>query len=250
MNIDLLKKKKLGITILGGGTRSVAYAGLLKALEENDIKLNSIIGSSGGAVVGASYAFGRTPEEILHHFEVFKPLEPFNPIRLIIRRGIDYTQWEEHASKLIPKDKQIQDASIKLLIRAVNLDTNNSEYIAQGSVVKAIIASSAILQGYEYDGHKYIDGDYDPETGVEYHKKLGSEIIILCYIKSKDDPSPVKLSITQENALNSDIELHKPDITIEIPVESEFILSKKHISKNYLSGYNEMNKFLRSMEKS
>ena len=59
MDIDTLRKKKLGITILGGGIKSVAYAGLLKALEENDIKIHSIIGSSGGAVVGTSYAFGK-----------------------------------------------------------------------------------------------------------------------------------------------------------------------------------------------
>lgn len=245
MKIDTLRKKKLGITILGGGVKSVAYAGLLKSLEENGIKLHSIIGSSGGAVVGASYAFGKSPEDILHHFETFNPLKPFNPLRLIIHRRIDYTCWENHASKLVPIDMRIQDARIKLAIRAVDLDKNDSEYISEGSVVKAVIASSAILQGYEYNGHRYIDGDYDPETGVELHKKFGSELTLLCYIKSRNNSSPMKIGITQENALNSDIELHRPDMILEIPVESGFLLSKKHILKNYRRGYDAMSNFLK-----
>lgn len=78
-------------------------------------------------------------------------------------------------------DSQIQDANIKLAIRAVDLETNNSKYMTSGSAVKAVIASSAILSGYNYDGHNYIDGDYDPETGVLEHKKW-EQILYCCVI--------------------------------------------------------------------
>ncbi len=45
-----------------------AHAGVLKALEENNIQIDYIIGTSIGAFVGALYASGYSPEEIENFF--------------------------------------------------------------------------------------------------------------------------------------------------------------------------------------
>jgi len=56
--------QKLGLVLSGGGSRGVAHIGVLKALEENNIPIDYIAGTSMGAVVGGLYAAGYTPGEI------------------------------------------------------------------------------------------------------------------------------------------------------------------------------------------
>ena len=50
--------KKLGLALGAGGSRGVAHIGFLKALEEADIRVDYIVGSSMGSVVGGAYAAG------------------------------------------------------------------------------------------------------------------------------------------------------------------------------------------------
>ena len=48
----------------GGAAKGIAHIGVLKALEENGIPIDYVIGTSMGAVVGSLYAAGYSPEEI------------------------------------------------------------------------------------------------------------------------------------------------------------------------------------------
>ena len=55
---------KTGIVLSGGGVRGFAHLGLLQVLEELEIKPDAISGVSAGAIVGALYATGHSPEKI------------------------------------------------------------------------------------------------------------------------------------------------------------------------------------------
>ena len=48
----------IGIALAGGGIRGIAHAGVLKALEENDIQIDAKSGTSAGSIVAALYAMG------------------------------------------------------------------------------------------------------------------------------------------------------------------------------------------------
>lgn len=61
--------KTFGLTLSGGGVRALAHAGMLKALEQYGLRPVAISGTSGGALVGALYASGKTPEEIINFFK-------------------------------------------------------------------------------------------------------------------------------------------------------------------------------------
>jgi NTE family protein len=56
--------QKVGLVLSGGGPRGVTHVGVLKALEENNIPIDFITGTSMGAVVGGLYAAGYSPDEI------------------------------------------------------------------------------------------------------------------------------------------------------------------------------------------
>ena len=61
--------KTFGLVLSGGGVRALAHAGVLKALEEHDLHPALISGTSGGALVGALYASGKTPEQLIDFFK-------------------------------------------------------------------------------------------------------------------------------------------------------------------------------------
>jgi NTE family protein len=60
----LSKAQGIGVVLSGGGASGFAHIGVLKALEENNIPINYITGTSSGALVGAMYACGYSPVEI------------------------------------------------------------------------------------------------------------------------------------------------------------------------------------------
>lgn len=59
-----ISAQKIGVVLSGGGASGVAHIGVLKALEENNIPIDYITGTSMGALIGGLYASGYTPAEI------------------------------------------------------------------------------------------------------------------------------------------------------------------------------------------
>lgn len=58
-------RQSVGLVLSGGGAKGIAHIGVIKALEENDIPIDFVAGTSMGAIVGGLYAAGYTPEEML-----------------------------------------------------------------------------------------------------------------------------------------------------------------------------------------
>ena len=56
--------QKVGVVLSGGGAAGIAHIGVLKALEDNNIPIDYIVGTSMGAVVGGLYASGYSIQEI------------------------------------------------------------------------------------------------------------------------------------------------------------------------------------------
>ena len=56
--------QKVGLVFSGGAAKGLAHVGVLKALEENEIPIDYIVGTSMGGIVGGCYAAGMSPEQI------------------------------------------------------------------------------------------------------------------------------------------------------------------------------------------
>ncbi len=67
--------QSVGLVLSGGGSKGIAHIGVIQALEDNDIPIDYITGTSMGAIVGGLYACGYTPDEMLE---------------LILSRGFSY----------------------------------------------------------------------------------------------------------------------------------------------------------------
>lgn len=57
--------QKVGLVLSGGGAKGLSHIGVIKALEENNIPIDYISGTSMGALVGSMYAIGMTPDEMV-----------------------------------------------------------------------------------------------------------------------------------------------------------------------------------------
>ncbi|RZI86695.1 MAG: hypothetical protein EOP15_16175 [Pseudomonas sp.] len=57
-------RPKVGLVLSGGAARGLAHIGVLKALEEQGVRVDAIAGTSMGAVIGGLYASGYSVEEL------------------------------------------------------------------------------------------------------------------------------------------------------------------------------------------
>lgn len=60
--------QSVGLVLSGGGAKGLSHIGVIKALEENDIPIDYICGTSMGAIVGGLYSIGLSPDEMLALF--------------------------------------------------------------------------------------------------------------------------------------------------------------------------------------
>jgi NTE family protein len=58
------RAQKVGLVLSGGAAKGIAHVGVLKALEENEIPVDYIVGTSMGGIIGGCYAAGMSPDEI------------------------------------------------------------------------------------------------------------------------------------------------------------------------------------------
>lgn len=63
--LGALWSQKVGLVLSGGGAKGITHIGLIKALEENNIPIDYIAGTSMGAIVGGMYAMGSSPDEMI-----------------------------------------------------------------------------------------------------------------------------------------------------------------------------------------
>lgn len=62
---DSGKPMSVGLVLSGGGAKGIAHIGVIRALEENNIPIDYIAGTSMGAIIGGLYACGYTTEEMM-----------------------------------------------------------------------------------------------------------------------------------------------------------------------------------------
>ncbi len=61
--------QSVGVVLSGGGAKGMAHIGVLRVLEENNIPIDYIAGTSIGAIIGGLYAAGYSTEEMEELFK-------------------------------------------------------------------------------------------------------------------------------------------------------------------------------------
>ena len=153
--------KKLALVLGGGAAKGYAHIGVLKALEENGIKPDLIVGTSMGALVGGMYAMGKTPDE---KEALATSIDSMGKLSLhsIIKDGnllnIKKTQ------KILQgnfKDATFEQLKTKFVAVSTNMLTGKQFLFDSGLVYNGVLASISIpgvFQTVEINGNIYCDG--------------------------------------------------------------------------------------------
>ena len=89
------QRPTVGLVLSGGGARGFAHIGVLRVLEENRIPVDYIGGASMGALVGAMYSLGYSPDEMealvgrLKWDELMQPTTPVSRVPEKTRRRLE-----------------------------------------------------------------------------------------------------------------------------------------------------------------
>jgi len=133
---------RIGVVFSGGGARGIAHLGGLQALEELGIRPAMISGVSAGALIGALYAAGKSPMEIL---EMIKQQSHSSLAAAILFPGglFSYKGLRNLLKSVIPSD-DFADLKIPLTVTATELATGTSVRFSQGSLYDVLLGSAAI----------------------------------------------------------------------------------------------------------
>ncbi len=219
---------KIGLALSGGGIRGIAHAGVLKALEEENIKIDIIGGTSAGSMIASLYAIGYTPDEIYENFlrnhsKIIENKQPslFKGIKHFInlKKGDEGFNNGKNIEKIFDKlanmkeVKNIKEIKMPLVIPSVDiLDSqeyvftnyiplneekeNKINYINDIKIGEAIRASSsfpAIFNICNIKSHYFIDGGTLDNVPVGEVKKQGADKIIAIKFKSENISSKSNL---------------------------------------------------------
>lgn len=268
---------KIGIALSGGGIRGIAHAGVLKALETNDIKIDAIGGTSAGSMVATLYAIGYSPYYIYVLFKryareiasinskiIVNGIKEFAFKKEIKLRGLKEGNTLEDAYNNLAEKKGIKtlkDIKMPLVVPAVDLldakeyiftniipkgEKNNSRYITDVEIGKAVRASSsfpAVFSPYEFNEHLFMDGGALNNIPADEVRKQGVDKVIS--VKFQSDPIDktsnvmdiVMKTIDIMGSKISEKSLERSDYVLDVSTDKTGLLDIEKVDKCYKFGY-------------
>lgn len=149
----------VGLALSGGGAKGFAHVGALRALEEAGILPDIISGVSAGSLVGALYADGHSPDEIL---DMFDGLAVHDLAELVLpRTGFMKIDRFRAFLKRNLRTQNIEDLQIPFCVTATDLDHGRSVTFTSGPIIERVCASCSmpvVMSPVLIDGIHYVDG--------------------------------------------------------------------------------------------
>ncbi|MBE9564107.1 MAG: patatin-like phospholipase family protein, partial [Proteobacteria bacterium] len=272
------KRPKIGLVLSGGGARGFAHIGVLKVLEENNVPIDYVVGTSMGSIIGGLYAIGLNPEEIElgvqgiawdkvfddfanRDYKSFRRKQDdfdfFNVQRvgitdngLQIRPGlIEGQQIELALDRLAYPGFHIEDFDkLKIPYRAIATDIATGEpfVIKSGNLAKAMRASMSIpgaLPPITIDGTLLVDGGIANNVPIDIVRGMGADIVIVVDVSAPlSDKEDLKSGIDITGQLTTILTRRIADIQIKTLKENDVLIvpGAKNISSSDFEKYPEL----------
>lgn len=176
-----LTHPKIGLALGSGAARGLAHIGVLKVLEENNIPIDFIAGTSIGAMIGGLYASGLNAEKIekialdMTNRDMFLLVDP--QIGKGFIKGDKIKAFIE--KNLLVKD--FKECPIPFSTPAIDIKTGEIVVLSSGTIADAIRASISmplVFQPVTRDTRILVDGGVGSPVPVEIVKNMGADIVI------------------------------------------------------------------------
>ena len=260
-----MKKNKIGIALGGGAARGYAHIGVLNAIDELNIPISYISGTSIGSFIGALYASGNLKKfenEVRSRNSFMKDvlfkLDPVFP-KLSIMNGNEVIKIFKELTDI----KTFEELKIPLTTVATDIINNKKIESNNGDIINAIKASIAIpgvLTPTYVNENLCVDGGLIDPVPLQSIVDMGSDITLAVNLyglqsSEKNDNNYNIVDIVDRSAkiiLNNVTHLsfknNEPDILIEPPID-QFKGWDFHRSNELIDiGYNTAKKILTENE--
>jgi len=174
--------KKLGLALGSGGSLGFAHIGVIRALEENNIPIEFIAGSSAGAIVGAHYSLYKDIDELE---EVGLEFAKEKPFKLFDIESITDRKRKEDRVRLFLeemfRDKRFSDLKIPFSAVTVDLETGEEYVIKRGRIADAVFASMSVPGVFGptfFWGRWLVDGGVANPTPICVSKEMGADFVL------------------------------------------------------------------------
>ena len=184
------KKPKIGLALGGGAARGFAHIGVIKALENQGIKPDLVVGTSAGSVIAALYASGNSGTDLnrmaltLDEASITDWALPFSGKFGGMIKG---DALQSTVNRLV-KNQRIENMPIPLGIVATDLQTGAGILFQRGDTGQAVRASCSVpgvFQPSVINGHEYDDGGLVSPVPVRYAKQMGADFVIAVNISTE-----------------------------------------------------------------
>jgi len=170
---------RIGLVLGAGGVRGLAHLGVLEVLEEAEISVCCIAGSSVGALIAALYADGRCPYEIfsLYRQTNVRQFLDFRPSRYALLRGSKILK----AIAEVFGDRDLADFPLPVSIAATDLKSGELVIFREGPASLLLRASSALpglLEPVFYGPYVLVDGGVVARVPAEALEKESVDLVI------------------------------------------------------------------------
>ena len=180
-------RPRLGLALGSGAARGLAHIGVLKVLEEADIPIDIITGTSMGAFIGAMYAAGVPVAQMeqvaleIDWLSMARLLAPVMPTSGLS----DGKKLVAFMAELLPA-RDFKDLRLPLAMTATDINTGEAIIIKQGDLLEALHASLAfpgIFSPVRFGQRFLVDGGLCNPIPVDVARNLGAERVIgICTI--------------------------------------------------------------------
>lgn len=185
--------KKLGLALGSGGSRGVAHAGFLLALEEEGIKPDYIAGCSMGAVVGGCYASGLSAAEIKQTVLTIKAKDIIDVTPTVISK-MSLLRSKKIRDLLVSYigKKKIEELDIPFRCVATELYSGKLHVFDSGDAALAIQASSTVptvFRPVQIGDLMFVDGGCLCRVPVKIVKEMGADVVVAVdVLKNASEP--------------------------------------------------------------
>lgn len=172
-------RKRVGLALGGGAARGFAHVGVIRLLEQEGIPIDCVAGTSAGSLVGAAYAAGFQPQDLLN---MALGLRWRDLARFAwSRRGL--VSFEKLERWLIDTlgDLAFADLQIPYAAVAADMATGEQVVLKTGRLARAVRASCSvpgIVIPAEIDGRLLSDGGVINNLPISVVRQLGADVVI------------------------------------------------------------------------
>ena len=216
---DEAPRPRLALALSGGGARGIAHIGVLKALEENGIRIDAVAGTSVGALVGSLYASGHRASQLegiiasLDWQSLFDGRSDRRLLPLARRRddappilGLGLDSWkvrlpasalgeyrinrfliEELAPQGFAAGEDFDRLEVPFRAVATALDNGDRVVLSHGSLPRAVRASISIPVAFppvQLQGRTLVDGGLVDNLPTAEARALGGDVVVAVDVTS------------------------------------------------------------------